>query len=475
MESSLIANALQVNFDSVLIFPEEGMVNMFKALESTGLCGFLGCPSILYEQDLEQFFSVAFVKENEVISAVQGKFIGISEEIFAGAFGLPIPGLTDLSDVPKDFVYDERSIFSASGEPVKTSCKKMEMKFEFRLPNDILPKSVTVKAGSFDAVTHERFLLMMAIHFGMKINWSRIMFDIFKDMMTKSSKQVKGFAAQNCVLLKVKTVGTYIAKNKKITADEDEPVETVAKKAATRRPASVVVEPATKKKRTTVGRAAPAEKNLDLVTVGQDVEPISMIPSVVLETTEVEDVETDLEEPVVMKTAGVEPIEKESRIDVITNYDEDSSLKVLSNEEGPLVEMEKEKEKEKEKDKGKSVAQMLDSTDTEPLSKVLELTEKSTSDEESMSLDDILKRIPEEMMLPSFTAAEPTKITFESRIEIRERDWYKESLPQITVSNKGKAPLVAKDEIKGHLAREMFTLICADIEFLVQIREKVIE
>ncbi|KZV28117.1 hypothetical protein F511_27573 [Dorcoceras hygrometricum] len=91
-----------------------------------------------------------------------------------------------------------------------------------------------------------------------------------------------------------------------------------------------------------------------------------------------------------------------------------------------------------------------------------------------MAIDDILKRIPEEMMIPSYTAAEPTKLIFGSGIEIRERDWYKESLPQIPVADKGKAPLVEKDEIKGHPAREMFTLICAYIEFLVQIREQVI-
>ncbi|KZV54634.1 hypothetical protein F511_02668 [Dorcoceras hygrometricum] len=45
----------------------------------------------------------------------------------------------------------------------------------------------------------------------------------------------------------------------------------------------------------------------------------------------------------------------------------------------------------------------------------------------------------------------------------------------IPVADKGKVPLLAKHEIKGHPAREMFTLICTDIEFLVQIREKVIE
>ncbi|KZV42937.1 DEAD-box ATP-dependent RNA helicase 7 [Dorcoceras hygrometricum] len=120
---------------------------------------------------------------------------------------------------------------------------------------------------------------------------------------------------------------------------------------------------------------------------------------------------------------------------------------------------------------------MTDSEDTEPLSKDLEITDKSKSDEESMSIEDILKQIPEVMMLPSLTAAKITRIKFGHGIEIpgvNEGDWYKASLPRIATSDKGKVSLVAKDEIKGNLAREMFSLICADIDFLVHLREKVI-
>ncbi|KZV13522.1 splicing factor 3B subunit 1-like [Dorcoceras hygrometricum] len=109
----------------------------------------------------------------------------------------------------------------------------------------------------------------------------------------------------------------------------------------------------------------------------------------------------------------------------------------------------------------KSVTKMTDYEETEPLSKVLELTDKSKSDEESMSIEDILKQIPKEMMLPSVTAADITRIKFELVIEIpgvNKGDCYKASLPRIATSDKGKAPLVAKDEIKGHPAREMFCL-----------------
>ncbi|KZV45792.1 actin-related protein 2/3 complex subunit 1A-like [Dorcoceras hygrometricum] len=120
--------------------------------------------------------------------------------------------------------------------------------------------------------------------------------------------------------------------------------------------------------------------------------------------------ETDFEEPVVVDTSETTTVETESRIDVpaITNYDEDSSIKVLSNEEGPLVETEREEEKEKEIElvmMGMSLEKITDSEDTEPLSKVLELTVKSMSDEESMSIDDLLVQIPGDMMLPSVASA----------------------------------------------------------------------
>ncbi|KZV46765.1 hydrolase, hydrolyzing O-glycosyl compound [Dorcoceras hygrometricum] len=98
------------------------------------------------------------------------------------------------------------------------------MNIEFRLLNDILAKAITAKAGSFDAVTH----------CGIKINWSKLLFDILKEMVTPSSKQTREFAVKLSLLLEevpgltlgepkalpplkiltVKSIGTYIAKNK---------------------------------------------------------------------------------------------------------------------------------------------------------------------------------------------------------------------------------------------------------------------
>ncbi|KZV38158.1 NB-ARC domain containing protein [Dorcoceras hygrometricum] len=414
MASSLIANAIQINFDSVLgISDNVGMLNMFKALEASGLRGFLGCPSTLYERELEQFFNTVIVQEDDITCAVSGKYVAISESRFRGVFGLPTEGLTDiyavpkdsivqegditcavsgkyvaisesrfrgvfglptegLTDiyaVPKDLVYDARSIFSQSGEPVSFSCKKRLLKYEYRLLNDILAKSLIVKAGSFDAVTHERFLMMTAIHFGIKVNWSKILFEVLNEMVNKTIKRSKGFAVQICVLLKgdpavtlgdettfpqlkilsAKTVSTYVAMNN-TTDSHGETVE----------PGVAKVEIVRKKSESAVETVLVEKKAM----------------------TSVDDVETIIGEVI----AATEQLETD------------------------VVEL----------DSAEDFVIRTDLTDiVEPLSKVLETTVSPMSDDESLTIEEHLAQIPEGMMLPSLTSAEPTKIKFCNEIEIR--------------------------------------------------------
>ncbi|KZV45496.1 hypothetical protein F511_07999 [Dorcoceras hygrometricum] len=205
MASALINNASQIYFDSIFWMENEGMVKMFKALESSGLKGFLGCSSVIYEAALVEFFLNSSVRDDKVVSTVQGKSVEFTEEVFAGTFELPMEGLTDMSNVPKDLVFDARIAFSYD-------------------------------AGSFDVVTHERFLMISAIHGGVKVNWGRLLFNTFKDIVTPAMKQAKGYPVQICILLKgaldlelgeskdfpplkiltAKTMGTYVAKNKNI-------------------------------------------------------------------------------------------------------------------------------------------------------------------------------------------------------------------------------------------------------------------
>ncbi|KZV40451.1 mucin-2-like [Dorcoceras hygrometricum] len=159
MASSLINNTSQIYFDSVYGMDYEGMVQMFKAVKSSGLVGFLGCSSSIYEATLVEFFQNASVRDGKVVSTIQGKAVEIIEEVFAETFELPTEGLTEMIDVPKDLVFDARSAFFMGGEQLNTSRKKRDMKLEFRLLNDILAKTVTVKVGSFYAVTHERLMM----------------------------------------------------------------------------------------------------------------------------------------------------------------------------------------------------------------------------------------------------------------------------------------------------------------------------
>ncbi|KZV35247.1 hypothetical protein F511_43157 [Dorcoceras hygrometricum] len=172
-----------------------------------------------------------------------------------------------------------------------------------------------------------------------------------------------------------------------------------------------------------------------------------------------EQMEIDMEEPSITISDDI-VVEDTERS---TADDDMSGLKQPSK----IIEMVKENESEKDKEiepvyfsLAKSVATMTDSEDTEPLIKVLELNDKSKSDEESISIEDILKKIPMDMMLPSATATEITRIKVGLGIEIsgvNEGDWYKASLTRIATSEKGKASLVSEDEIKGHLTQEMFS------------------
>ncbi|KZV50572.1 hypothetical protein F511_32621 [Dorcoceras hygrometricum] len=239
MASSLISSSLHIDFDSVFGIDDAGLVQMFESFIATGLKDFLGCPAVFYEAALTEFFKNGLVRDGMVVSTIGGTTVEISEEIFAAAFVLPTKGLADLSEVPKYLVFDARSLFSESKEKVSISYHKREMKIEYRLLSDILAKTIYVKAGSFDAVTRERFLLMTAITFDVKVNWSRLLFDVLKDMVTPGSRQAK-------VILTEKKVHRYVVINEKVGAEEVVDAPKVkkapkAKAASKKRPADVPI------------------------------------------------------------------------------------------------------------------------------------------------------------------------------------------------------------------------------------------
>ncbi|KZV26957.1 dystroglycan-like [Dorcoceras hygrometricum] len=168
MASSLISNSHHVDFDSVFGMDDSTITQMFELLIATGLKDFLGCPAVYYEAALIEFFENGSVREDGVVvSTIRGINVEISEGMFATAFGFRL----------------------------------REMKIEYRRLHDMLAKMLFVKAGSFDAVTHERFMLMTAITFDVKINWGSLLFGVLKAMVTPGSRQAKGYAIQICVVL----------------------------------------------------------------------------------------------------------------------------------------------------------------------------------------------------------------------------------------------------------------------------------
>ncbi|KZV37967.1 hypothetical protein F511_28592 [Dorcoceras hygrometricum] len=303
MASSLISNSHHVSFGSVFGMDDATITQMFELLIATGLKEFLGCPAVYYEAALIDFFENGSVREyGMVVSTIRGINVEISEGMFSTAFGLPTEGLTDVSDVPKDLVFDAKSLFSESEEQVSISFFKKEMKIEYRLLHDILAKTLFVKAGSFDAVTRERFMLMTAITFDVKINWGSMFFGVLKAMVTPGSRQAKGYAIQICaVLSKVpglelgesnpfpihrvlteRTVHRFIHINEQIgmeKASGSTPVKkTVKKHVSKKRPAASETEvaPIAMKNRTTKGK--PAAMAVEAVPL-QTIEPTTDVPA----------------------------------------------------------------------------------------------------------------------------------------------------------------------------------------------------
>ncbi|KZV19679.1 hypothetical protein F511_34396 [Dorcoceras hygrometricum] len=179
------------------------------------------------------------LEQNTVISTIRGSSVAIFEEMFVGICQSPTEGIVVLSELPERLVAHMRMEFSESMVPVHSSCNKKEMKEEYRLLNDIIAKALTAKAGSFDAVIQSHFDLMVDIMGGFKINWSKILFRIMKAMVVPSTKQAHAFAVQLSLLLEgvpslklgeskalpslkilsVKSVNTYVAKNKSAQAE----------------------------------------------------------------------------------------------------------------------------------------------------------------------------------------------------------------------------------------------------------------
>ncbi|KZV17949.1 hypothetical protein F511_10778 [Dorcoceras hygrometricum] len=340
MAASLYSNSVHVDFDSVLAMDEPCMVSMFQALVASGLQGFLGCNAVVYEEALVEFFANGRVRDGLVVSSVNGVIVEISEKLFAETFDLPVVGLADVSEMPKDKIFDARSIVSMTGEPVLLSGSKSQMKMPFRLLCDILAKSISVKAESFNALTVEKFSLLTAVVCDVKMNWGSVLFGILKKMVTPGSKQAKGFAIQLSLILESfhnlelgessefpsskilteKTTHRYIAIIDKSGAQEpaDAPqVKKASKKkvASKKRPADISFDvPVIKKKRTIKKKSVSSLSSLEMVAVAQEAVPLQQVaePSAVEEPrcTSTDDVDLIIQQIMMGKSIKIPGVTK---------------------------------------------------------------------------------------------------------------------------------------------------------------------
>ncbi|KZV20777.1 dystroglycan-like [Dorcoceras hygrometricum] len=369
MAASFYSNSIHVDFESALAIGEPGMVSMFQALIASGLQGFLGCPAVVYEEALVEFFANGTVRDGLVVSTVNWVAVEISEKLFAETFDLPVDGLEDISEMPKDKIFYARSIVSLTGEPVTLSGLKSQMKMHYRLLCDIKAKSISVKAGSFNAITVEKFSLLTAVVCDVKMNWGSVLFGILKKMVSPGTKQAKGFAIQislvlesvpNLVLgessefpsskiLTDKTIHRYIAVIDKVVHK------------------NLLMHPKTSKKKST----------LKLVAVAQEAIPIQIVPA----------------------ESEVEPMVEDQHAET-----KDAGDRAVAEEETPADRPAEEI--------------LVDSVNEEEMQdENVQSAEAKIDKDEDMSLDDLILSIPADIPLPS-ASIEITTIKMGTKIQI---------------------------------------------------------
>ncbi|KZV35880.1 hypothetical protein F511_36729 [Dorcoceras hygrometricum] len=487
MDASFYSNSVHVDFESVLAMGEPGMVSMFQALIASGLQEFMGCPAVVYEDALVKFFANGTVRDGLVVSSVNGVVVEISEELFAETFDLLVVGLADVSEIPKDKIFDAQSIVSLTGEPVILSGSKSQMKMHYRLLCDIMAKSISVKAGSFNEITVEKFSLLTAVVCDVRMNWGSVLFGIFKKMVTPGSKQAKGFAIQISILLesvpnlelgessefpssKILTIQRYIAIIDK--SGEQAPADALkVKKAPTtkgaskKRPADFPLEvPVLKKKRTIKKKPVTSLSTLEMVAVAQAAVPIQMFEtSIVAPSVEVPAEETRCSSADDMDVIIQQVIEETREVDASADRHEPAATEERHWFDLPYEDL---------IEKWAAERPVVTASDTDEEDVPMDV---GTADEDQQkSLEDILLEIPVDVPLPS-TGMEITKIVMGQEMKIpgvTEKTWFLSSLPQIPVDHNGKEILVEKDPIQGNPAQEHNFLICADIDLLVDLRAK---
>ncbi|KZV44060.1 hypothetical protein F511_26910 [Dorcoceras hygrometricum] len=401
--------------------------------------------------------------------------------------------------MPKDAIFDARSIVSLSGEQINLSGRKNQMKMPYRLLCDIVAKAISVKAGSFNAITVEKFSLMMAVVCGVKMNWAKFLFGVLKKMFSAKLKQAKGFAIQISLLLATfpavelgeasafpaskilskKTVLRFVSINDRDGAEE---VAGAAKeKAVSKKRIAADIEAAVpKKKRTSKKKSISSISSLEMVAVAEEAVPIQqveesldvaeprcssadavdLIIQQVLDETRADDAPADTSEPAVTVEKNWYDLPYE---DLVKQWEAENPVVTASDTE----------------DEDVATADVAPADEVQQVEDVVApfAAEEELSEDEKTSLDDILLSIPVDIPLPS-TCMEVTQIKMGQMIKIpgvTKWTWFLKQLPRIPAEDKGKELLVEKDPVRGNPAKEHYSLICADIDLLVSLRAQAID
>ncbi|KZV26317.1 dystroglycan-like [Dorcoceras hygrometricum] len=450
MASAYYSKIVHIDFASVLAMENPGMVSVFNALMASGLEGFLGCPVVIYESELVDFFNNGSVRDGLVVSTVNGVPVEISEQVFAETFELPVNGLEDLSKMPKDKIFDAKSIVSLSGEPVIGA----EEAAGASKPKVASKKRPAVDVGA--PVAKKKRTMRK------KSSYSK---DNLEIVAVAQVVRVDAQLANLWRLLRTFLTNQQTDGVKVVDADVDATAEKIDEQ---------VVEPSADVE-TRVGESfEPTVANIKNIEAPTADDVDSIIQQVLSETAQSESTEgKQIEELDIRGSAiGSQAAVREKHWfdlpyeDLIARWDAERPVVTASDtdEEGATM------------DVGAAGGDQQVQCSEEELA-VMTTNDALLDADEQMSLEDILLKIPVDVPLAS-AGMEITRITLGKTIKIPgvdEKTKYLASLPQIPADDKGKEILVEKNLVKGNPAKEHYFLICADIDLLVNLRAQVIE
>ncbi|KZV50732.1 hypothetical protein F511_09259 [Dorcoceras hygrometricum] len=330
--------------------------------------------------------------------------------------------------------------------------------------------------------------MMTAIHFGLKVNWSKVLFNVLKDMVDKSQRKAKGFAAQIGVLLKgipaialgegvsfpfakilsIKTVNTYIATNTTIDAREEQgmigeatdvvPIQVIDPTSAVETIKSPAPKRISQKRRLVLPMGSDDEK-MGTQELAKDTDEAAVKPTDEVDIIIEQVLEETLNLGVNEEEHGGQGVDETMFAEDFAQWLDDF---VSRNSEPEIVGT-------------RTITGVAGSTSPVVVKDMNRAVSSMFTNEELMSIDALLLQISDDMLLPSITATEITKIRlgeFFSTNEVQERDVHLTSLPRISTHDTWKAILEEDEPIRGNPASELVELICGDIEFLIRIRDQ---